>query len=181
MCDANGAPALGEGCSYLHGPVNHGCAFITLERHPRLSLLRIRVDGRKPGFTDETLREMLATMEGLIERGLPVTVTYDLRTISLPNPRQVRAGVAWCGAHKAQLDEQIQGITVILSSYIVAKMANLVLAILKPPQPTKICRDEAEAVDFLAAVKGARSWAPAAAEATSPPIYAASPPTIGAY
>jgi hypothetical protein len=78
--------------------------------------------------------------------------------------RQVKMGIAWCGEHKEALDECIQGITVILSSWVLTKMCNFVFSVLKPPQPTKICKDDAEAVSFLdAKCQTAQSWAGAGA------------------
>jgi hypothetical protein len=163
MVDEQGAPHLGDGCSFVMGPINHRCCYIALEKHPALNLPRLRVDGRKHPFTDHILAETLATMETIVERRDPLTVTYDLRTICVPNLKQIKLGIAWCGEHKESLDESIQGITVILSSWVVAKMCNFVLTVLKPPQPTKICSDDAEAVSFLAAkCQTARSWGGAA-------------------
>lgn len=159
LVNGQGAPHPGDGCSFLIGPVNHQCCYLTLESHPSLRLPRLRVDGRKHPFSDQTLAEALVTMEQIVERREPLTVTYDLRSICLPNLKQVKLGIAWCGEHKESLDESIQGITVILSSWVVARLCNFVLSVLKPPQPTKICSDETEAVCFLAAkCQTARSW-----------------------
>ena len=157
----SGAPAAGDGCSFRLGPVDHGCCFITLEQNPKLKLVRLRVDGRKYAFTDQTLADALTTMGQIVETREPVTVTYDLRTICIPNMKQLRLGIGWCGENKENLDESIQGITVVMSSWVVAKMCNFVLAALRPPQPILICRSDREAVDFLAAnCQQARSWAP---------------------
>ena len=78
-----------------------------------------------------------------MERRVPVTVTYDVRNVPTPSMKHVREGLKWAGEHKELLDEYIQGITVILNSWVLTKLANFVLSVLKPPQPTKICRDEA--------------------------------------
>jgi len=156
---AQGEPSCDEGFSFAYGPANFGFCYVSLEEREGLNLQRIRVDGRKVGFSDESLRDALAAMEEIMERRVPVTVTYDVRNVPTPSMKHVREGLKWAGEHKELLDEYIQGITVILNSWVLTKLANFVLSVLKPPQPTKICRDEAEAIAFLwAKCQTARSW-----------------------
>jgi hypothetical protein len=68
MVDDQGAPFLGDGCRFLHGPVDYRFCFVMLEQHPALNLPRLRVDGRKHSFTDQTLADALVTMEGIVDR-----------------------------------------------------------------------------------------------------------------
>jgi len=161
MLSENGVPQPGKDCSFVLGPIDHGFCFITVEKNPALNLPRVRVDGRKLPLTDQRLKEALSSIEDFVEKREPFTVTYDLRSVCIPNMRQLKMGMRWCVEHKDALDEGMQGVSIILSSWLIAKACNLVLSVLKPPQPIKICKDEFEAVTFLAAkCQTPRSWAP---------------------
>ena len=75
---------------------------------------------------------------------------YDLRTLRPPSRAALRYGIDWMGtdANKADLEEQVQGVVVLVASPIVRTVARGVVAACRPPHPVHICADEATAIAY---------------------------------
>mmetsp|Transcript_36926 Transcript_36926/g.61195 ORF Transcript_36926/g.61195 Transcript_36926/m.61195 type:complete len:516 (-) Transcript_36926:269-1816(-) len=149
----------------LFGPVDIGFGTFQLEKHPDLKLARLQLIARKERITDAGAEAALALFRQVLERGEPMTVMYDVRNLSVPSSNQLRMGIDWVKRNSHLLDEYLQGIVVILTSWVVQTVANFLLNIFRPPQPVRVCKNEHEALQFcLDKCQVARSWGDRKAE-----------------
>lgn len=97
---------------------------------------------------DHGIVKLTAALDAAFARGEAMTILWDVRNCSLPSRKQIGIGLDWISANSHLLDQYLQGIAVILSSFIVRGILNFVLAITQPPQPNGCFADDEEAFAF---------------------------------
>jgi len=132
----------------LLGPVDCGFSDVTLEQWPELAVPRLVFRARANPIEDAGIRTMLGTLDDVFARAQPITIMYDLRGASIPSKKQIKIALDWICQNSHLLDRHLQGIAIILSSFLVRGVVNVVLSLTKPPQPNAVCAKEEQAYDF---------------------------------
>ena len=86
---------------------------------------------------------------------------WDPRPVQWPKltPRMFRTIRAWVDENARTWDTYVQAHAILLTNPIVRSIANVVIRLFAPPQPTRIVASEAEALDFHATCcRKPRSW-----------------------
>jgi len=153
----------------LLGPGKCECLTWILERHSELPVPRMRWGTEGGPASDDAYRCCLDASSRVLGLEQPFTLYWDLRRLSVPNPRQLKLGFDWVAANQAGLETYVQGIVFIVPNPIVRACVNLVLKTLNPSQPIRICKGEDAALEFLREHGGdaAEAWAHAETGAES--------------
>jgi len=132
----------------LLGPVDCGFSEVTLEQWPELTVPRLVIRARANPIEDADIRTMLGTLDDVFARAQPITIMYDLRGASIPSQKQIKIALDWICQNSHLLDRHLQGIAIILSSFLVRGVVSVVISLTKPPQPNAVCAKEEQAYDF---------------------------------
>ena len=130
------------------GPLDFGFGILTLEKYDELAMPRLNVKAVNVPITDESMIGVLSGLDTILARGEPLTIMYDLRNAPLPSRKQINIGLDWIAANSHLLDKHLQGIAVIISSFIIRSIVNFVLHLTQPPQPNGCFADEPAAFNF---------------------------------
>jgi hypothetical protein len=91
---------------------------------------------------------MTGILRDALDRDEPFTVLWDLRAMRPPSRAALKYGVDWMGLPRnvEAIDALVEGTVIIAGSAIVRTLCRWVLHVCQPPQPVRICRDEAAAL-----------------------------------
>mmetsp|Transcript_14082 Transcript_14082/g.24771 ORF Transcript_14082/g.24771 Transcript_14082/m.24771 type:complete len:279 (-) Transcript_14082:50-886(-) len=132
-------------------PVDKGCAQVSVERHPELALPRMCIIAKEPPFTDEAIDSFLEFLQVVFdESSEPFSVLWDLRGRALPSMKQFKRVIAWLNEKgRAHMwDSRVQGNVGIICNPIVRATVRVMISIANPPQPSKVCSNEEQALLF---------------------------------
>ena len=125
-----------------------GCATLSFEQPAGLPLPRLVVHARKRPIEDADVTAALAFIAAVLERREWFTILYDLRESSVPSRAQLKVGLAWAGEFTPQLDANLCGIGIVLTSRVVRSVVKFVLHVCKPPVPQCVCSEQDTALSF---------------------------------
>ena len=141
-------------------PLGHG-GRIELERAQGPGTLpRLRVVGGRV-FDEASLVSIYSFFDRVLLLRRPFTCLWDPRRVVWPklSGRQMRMIRAWVDANAVQWDTRVQAHALLLTNPVVRSIANLVMRLFAPPQPTAIVPSEAEALAFArSCCRRPRSW-----------------------
>ena len=138
-----------ESLTPILGPIDCNLCEVVIETCPEFTVPRLCIRGRKvERIEDSDLEKLCAALDAAFALERPMTILWDVRSVSLPSRRQINLGLEWIAANSHLLDMYLQGIAVILSSFLVRGILNFVLALTQPPQPNGCFADDQEAFAF---------------------------------
>ena len=146
----------------LLGPLHLQGGVALLEQLPQTEFARLRlVTHGGSGLNDADLVRVLDLMARVVKRKKPFTVCWDFRTVALPqvSKQQFRMIRDWVGEYLLPWDTYAQAHSLLVSNVVVRAFLSLVVRVFKPPQPVRITKDDAIALEFAqSCCKEARSY-----------------------
>jgi len=125
-----------------------------------LPRLRVVTPAMK-GFDDGDLASVLQLFSQTLARRQPFTLEWDLRQIAWPRISSSQYNVVreWVGDHVIAWDTHAQAHAIIITNPLARALTAIVLRAFRPPQPHRVCKDPAEALEFAATCcTTPRSW-----------------------
>ena len=127
------------------------CCWLSYEAAcPELPLPRFRVTARPSKILEPELRQMACVLRAALDREEDFTILWDLRKLVPPSLSALDYGSKWQSENAADIERLGKSIVVLVSSPITRVCANLCTRVCNPPQPTRICTKEEEAVAWAA-------------------------------
>lgn len=143
--------AAGEGGRVLD-EMELACCWLQHEgASEALPLPRFRVTARPSKILEPELRQMASVLRAALDRNEPFTIMWDLRKLRPPSLSALSYGAQWMGDNAADIERLGRSITVLVSGPLTRACANLCCKVCNPPQPVKVCADEAAAAAFARA------------------------------
>ena len=125
------------------------CCWLQYEaKSDSLPLPRFRVTARPSSILEPELRQMATVLRGALDREEPFTILWDLRRLVPPSISALDYGNRWQAENAADIERLGESICVLVSSPVTRVCANLCTRVCNPPQPTRICTGEEEAIAF---------------------------------
>lgn len=137
-----------DGSAAIVPALELGCATLSFEQPAGLPLPRLVVHAHKRPIEDADVTAALAFIASVLERRVWFTILYDLRETSVPSRAQLKVGLAWAGEFTPQLDANLCGIGIVLTSRVVRSVVKFVLHVCKPPVPQCVCSEHGAALSF---------------------------------
>jgi len=141
-------PARPRTLGTLLGPIDFGFGTLTIEQLPELPVPRMCLRYAKKTIDEAGLTRMLAAATQALELGVPFTVLFDVRLVSLPSRSQLSLVREWNRQHWPELERLLQGFAILLSSMVTRSSVNMMLSMGKPTQPHGVFTKEADAFAF---------------------------------
>ena len=158
--------ASGENRKLLLGPspLGHG-GILELEQLSRGEaaknpLPRLRVVGGRT-FDEASLVQTYTFLNQVLKLRRPFTCVWDPRLVRWPalSGRMFKMIRTWVDAHAEQWDTHVQAHALILTNPVVRSLGRLVISLFAPPQPIRIVKSEAEALEWArTCCAKTRSW-----------------------
>ena len=94
------------------------------------------------------LRQMANVLRAALDREETFTILWDLRRLVPPSLSALDYGNKWQAENAADIERLGESIVVLVSSRLTRVCANLCTRVCNPPQPTRICTTEEDALAF---------------------------------
>lgn len=128
--------------------LDFGFGQLIFEQLPELAMPRLVIRLVKKPWDNAKTRTLLEGVSTVLSRATPFTLLFDVRTCCLPSRSQIGVAREWIRTHYDTIQEQLQGIAILLTSVMVRSTVNMLLSMAKPAQPNGVFAKEADALHF---------------------------------